>query len=196
MDYYEYKQGEKDWWIKRPPLRNKSFDKELERLGGTNTFGNPVLKAEWMGTLMSDTAYEPTLAFKTVWEGVTHYDHSGFISVPVNQKLELGVLRWGIFKWMSTEEAMRGGRFNQEAMDERGKPLYRKPPREGIYNLWFKVETADGRYKPLDDEVLYAVREMWHYNENTPIDKKIEHLKEDERRQAREDSDSARAAWY
>lgn len=195
MDYYEYKVGEPNWWIKRPPERNKSFDKELVKLGGLNTFGSPILKAEWMGTYMSDSSYKPTLAFKKVWSGITHYDNSGLITIPVYQTLELGMLRWGIFKWMSTEDAIRGGRFNPDAEDGEGRPLYRRPPREGIYNLFFRVDTADGKYKPLDEEVLYAVREIWHYNENTSLEQKVADILADEQREITVGNEAAKAVW-
>lgn len=213
MDYYEYQIGSPNWWIKKVPPTDEKFQKELSRLGGLNTFGEPILKAVWLGTHLSDTSYKPTLAFKKIWHGLTHFEYrddegnikvihreddapKGKLVLPVYQTLELGMLRWGIMKWMSVEDAIRGGRFDPQARSETGERLFSDPPMKGVYNLFFKVETAEGRYKSLDEEVLYAVREMWHYNERTSIDKKVADLLADERREEKESRETARAVWY
>lgn len=212
MDYYEYNAGsEPFWWIKTPPERNLRFEKELERLAGTNYFGDPILRVDWAGTLMSDVSFKPQLKFRKIWHGLTHftyYDDGNLITIhredeapkdkfviPVYQTLELGRLRWVVSKWQSVEDAVRSGRFDPETKGEDGKRLFCSPPPKGVYNAFFFVETADGRFRDLDNEVLEAVKAIWHYNENTSLDKKVADFEADEERRTREGNEAAKAVW-
>lgn len=210
-DYYTYIAGSGDWWTKTPPARNLHFERELELLGGKNTFDMPILRVSWGGSLLSDVAFKPTKKYKKLWYGLTHFTYrddegrmrkilredeapEGKLVLPVYQTLELGRLRWVLEKWQSIEDAVAGGRFN-DSKDADGNRLFREPPAKGVYNAWFWVETADGGFRDLDNEVLEVIKQMWRYNETTSIDQKVADMIEDERKERREAAAEAQAAW-
>jgi hypothetical protein len=199
QDYYEYVVGDgPTWWKKDPPPRNKIFEQGLRDLAGVNTFGNPILRVEWGGTLLSDVAAVDTLKYKQIWEGITHFYYldkgtqriikhpseapEGAVAIPVYGTIELGRPRWIIEKWQSAEDVDRSGRFDLDTRDEKGNKIFRSIPREGIYNCWLIVQNRAFGYRDLDTPLLEAVSEMWRYQERTSIEQQYRDMLADEKK--------------
>lgn len=209
--YYQYRVGESaQWWLKEPPARNLAFERELELAGGTNRFGNPILRVRWAATLLSDVAEKKTIKYKKIFRSFSHLaymDNGQLITIgreedapadkivtPIYNTIELGRLRWVVESWQSVEDAVKGGRFT-DAKGEDGQRLFRTPPPEGVYNAFQFIETADKKFRDLDDEVLTAIKGSWRYNENTTVDQKIADMIADEKQEAKEDKEKARKAF-
>lgn len=200
----------REWWIKTPPRRNEHFERELELLGGTNTFGNPILRVVWGGTIKSDVASRDTLKYKQIWKGLTAYTYidgdviktvspladipKGAVVAPVYSAIELGQTRWVIEKWQSVEDAIRCGRFT-DALGEDGTKLFRSPPPAGVYNAFIVVESYDKKFRDLDNAVLGEIKKTWHWNVTKTLEEKTADLIADEKKEEATARAEARAAW-
>lgn len=210
--YYTYYAGsEAGWQIKTPPPRDVYFEEELKRIAGVNTFGNPILRVDWGGTLKSDVAFKDTLKYKKVWRGMVGFSYTDDKGLVINVDradevpddkfclarygtIELGQLRWFISKWESIEDATRNGRFT-DITDEEGIRLFRDPPPQGVYNSWVIVESADGYYRGLDNAVLEEVKRQWHWNETKTVGEQIADLRADEAREEKAATACADNRW-
>lgn len=160
---------------------------------------------------MSDVSAVPTKKYKATWRGITtfkcsidgqeiflsHPDQAplGRIALPVYETFELGRLRWIIEYNENPEDAEKRGRLDQRILDSHGNPVFAKLTSEGLWNFFFCVQTADGKFRDLDREVLEVVKEMWHYHKTASVEQKAEALIYAERRRKLLDKENAQNEW-
>lgn len=205
-DYFEYYPGKTaDWWRKQPPPLDRGFAEELHRCS------QGQLRVVWGGTEMSDVSAIPTLKYKATWRGLTGFYYSdkgkhvpisrpedapsGKLALPCYETLELGRLRWIIEYNESAEHVAKSGRLDQRILDIHGNPVFAKLTSEGLWNFFFCVETADGKYRGLDKEVLGVVLDMWHFHLTATIEQKMEAHVYAERRKKIMERQSAQNVW-
>lgn len=191
--FYEYDQlGSGSWWVKTPPVAEPWFQAELNLAAGYSDRGQPNLRVVWGGTALSDITEKPQLKYKVTREiisGFTYVKEDGELGTtksmnlpkdakvpwefyPQKRQIELGRLRWVIEKHVSADELAKLGRFrNRRATD--GELILRELPPEGVYDHFFWVQTANHKYRDLDNEVLTAVIAMHQYNLNTSEAQKV-----------------------
>jgi len=199
--YFEYdpRQGG-SWWIKDVPTAEPWFQEELNRFAGLSTFEQPKLRLSWAATLIHDYAAAPTLKYKATREIITGYRYNkndGSVGTcdsmtqaldaelpwkfaPVYKRIELGRLRWVVEIHVPAHELKAMGRF-QKVHDSEGKRILRDLPEKGVYDHYFWIQRANGRYRDPDREVLTAIEAMYSYNVNTSAAQKL--LDEREREQ-------------
>lgn len=203
QSYYEYNPDEgSGWWKKESPVADPSFQKGLTELAGMNPFGKPNLRVEWAGKLLHDITEQPQLKYKITANVTTGYYYekadgtigttaskgdaidaapNGFY-VPKKEQIPVGRLRWVIEQWESAESLREKGRFTR-LYDDTGQKVLRSLPPEGVYNHFFWVQTADRKYRDLDNQVLTAVQAMYLYNvTNTEAQKTLDDIERDNNR--------------
>ena len=203
-DYYEYTpDGSATWMLKAAPARNLLFEEELTKFSGVNTFGEPILRVQWAGTLANEFSEKPALKYKQMWKGLVGFDYTNddgdvvrvrdartapadkFVTA-VYDTIELGRLRWIVEAWQSKEHAVKSGREDADGI---------KIPATGTYNAFFWIETLDKKYRALDMGVLEAVKGMWHYSEAVSIDQKYADFISDSKKEQKENTAAAREMW-
>lgn len=198
--YYEYDPGQGGkWYQKTPPAPEPWFEEALIDLAG-KTDRKPNLRVVWGGTEKSDITERPQLKYMRTRELTRGYNYTktdgtiGFVTSmtlatdakmpwefhPVKDRVELGRLRWAIERYVPAHELEKLGRFKNLHAPS-GEKVLRDFPREGVYDHYFWVQTADHKYRDLDKEVLMAIQAMWLYNINTSEAQKT--LDDIERRQ-------------
>lgn len=210
--YYEYEPSQGgQWWKKTPPPRNTRFEEALLKLGGTNEFGEPVLRVVWGGTAMSEISAQPRKKYGVLWEGVTHHYYldagkavkihdphltpKDKIALPGFERLDLGRLRWVVEKWSSAEEVRKLGRCDQRILDDDGKPLFRTVPSKGVYDAFFVIQSLDGKFRDLDMQIFDAVAAMWRYHERTSLSQKFADIDADMAAAAKRGGEEASNIW-
>jgi hypothetical protein len=184
--YYEYKPGSGRWWEKTPPVAPPWFQAELSLLAGYSDRGQPKLRVEWGGTLMSDITERPQLKYRAVREIITGYsyvktDNSVGMTPSMNlpndakvpwefhpkyEQIEMGRLRWVIEKHVTVQELRDMRRF-ENLHSPAGEKVLRDLPEEGVYDCYFWIQRRNRKFRDLDREVLTAIQAMWHYNITT-----------------------------
>jgi hypothetical protein len=184
--YYEYRPGSGNWWSKTVPTVEPWFQAELNLLAGYSDRGQPKLRVVWAGNLLHDITEKPQLKYKAVREIISGYNYvkeDGTIGLtpsmnlpedakvpwefyPKKERIELGRLRWVIEKHVPAHELRKKGRFENLCSPD-GEKILRDLPEEGVYDCYFWIQRANGRYREPDREVLTAIQAMWHYNITT-----------------------------
>lgn len=161
------------------PARDKAFEEQLAKIGGTNRFGNPRLRVVWGGTELSDRTKSGTeLKYHIGWtteelkgwryddEDGTHFiedanEYTGTALLkPVIEQSAVGYPRWIIEKWVSPEELEAQKRFKGNTK------VLRDFPREGVYEPYFIVEDSESNFRPLGRDVLDFIKLKWDYEHN------------------------------
>lgn len=209
---FEYLENDQSTWrYQRLPDIPRDFVEELTRIGGLNRFGQPNLRVVKGNEAKNDRSEDQTLLkYHTGW---TPMEVSGYRYVEDGQtkfttvlenipesvmvwpdmaQEELGLLRYVVEKWVSPEELAKQRRFEKRYAEGDIAPTLREFPREGIYDTYFIVQTADRKFKLLGQDVLLYLRFRWHM-EQKPFEEqekerdRILQMQEEDRRKAYEE---------
>lgn len=191
MSRFEYlEENPATWKFQKLPDIPEWFERKLTALGGMNPHGAPNLRVVKGNEVWHDRAEQVRLkypvgstpveikAFEYRLNGETfraatleEIPPDAMISQTIMGCDELGKLRYVIERWTSPEELESQGRFQRRA-DENGQILLRDFPREGIYEEWFTVQTADHKFRELDAMVLEFCRYKWKFDQ-LPEDERV-----------------------
>ena len=207
---YEYLENDQSTWTfqKLPDIPN-DFVSELTRIGGLNRFGQPNLRVVKGNEVKNDRAEDrQLLKYHAGWtpqevsgylyeqNGQRHFTQllenipPDVLVWPTMQQEELGLLRYVIERWISPEELADAGRFQRRYDDGDLAPTLREFPREGIYDAYFIVQSADQKFKKLGPEVLDFIKFRWYW-ENKSFEEQ-----EAERARLLEEKELARKKAY
>lgn len=184
---FEYLENDQSSWrFQKLPDIPQDFVEELTRLGGLNRFGQPNLRVVKGNEVLNDRAEDQRLLkYHAGWTPMEVsgyvYDQDGqkrfttrledipahVMVFPSMQQEELGLLRYVIEKWVSPEELENAGRFQRRYAEGDLAPTLREFPREGIYDTYFIVQSADGGFKTLGPEVLMYLRFRWNWEQKS-----------------------------
>jgi hypothetical protein len=212
--YYEYRPGAGNWWEKVPPVAPPWFQAELNLLAGYSDRGQPNLRVEWAGNLLHDITEKPQLKYKAVRVINTGYNYvktDGSIGStpsmnlpsdarvpwefhPKQERIEIGRLRWVIEKHVPAHELRELRRF-ENLHDADGVKILRDLPAEGVYDCYFWIQRANGKFRDLDREVLTAIQAMWEYNITTSEAQKTLDDIERQKKQTLIGADEAVGIW-
>jgi hypothetical protein len=180
---YEYlEEDQSTWKFQKLPDIPAEFVEKLTKIGGLNRFGQPNLRvvkgneiyndrsedqkllkyhAGWTPFEVSGYGYESEgkVIFTTRVEDIP----SGTLIYPLTRQEELGLLRYVVEKWVSPEELANSHRFQQRYAVGDIAPTLRDFPREGIYDTYFIIENAAGKFKMLGADVLEYLQFRWHF---------------------------------
>lgn len=202
---FEYIENNPDSWkFQKLPDIPKEFQAELTKIGGINRFGQPNLRVVRGNEVLSDIAEDASVLKYHVGYSATQtngfeYEEDGIAKyaqriedVPeglmvkrmVMGREPLGELRYIIEVWVSPEELEAKNRFQNRAVD--GEVLLREFPRQGIYERYFTVETADGGFRKLDNAVLEFIAFKWKTEQELSEDQLMEiydHYEQEKKKQ-------------
>ncbi len=169
---------------------NPSFEQELKQQS------KGQLRVVWGATLESDISAKPTLKYKQIWTGMVGLDESNSIlALPKYGEIELGRLRWIVEYNQPPEIAEKHGRCDQSVLDDDGSRLFKPLTREGLWNFFCAIETADGRFRDLDNEVLTEVLASWNYHLTRTPSQKMADIIADQNKVKRNERESQSNFW-
>jgi hypothetical protein len=157
------------------------FNKELERIAGTNLYGQPLLRLVDGRTEQTWVAGGWKLKYvgRTDDDGTEHGEE-GFI----------------IEQWRSPEFLAASGRFTDHRRDTDGSEVIREMPSEGFYDYFLRV--TDEQLRERAGEALETVRAVWAFQclplreQNRLID---EHEEQVKKRRAKAERERRNKEW-
>lgn len=182
---YEYVENDESTWrYHTPPSMPAWFQEELNKIAGLNPFNRPNLRVIWGGTEMSDKSYErdklkyscgyspvDVSGYKYFSDGQWHFTDNvddldkSILILPCVQQEELGLLRFVIERWVSADELANDKRFQRLYGEGDLEPTLRHFPREGVYDTYLIVESAEGKFRRLDYDVIGFIKMKWKYDQ-------------------------------
>jgi hypothetical protein len=217
MDEFEYIDDRPETWTYHPPPAFPQwFQEGLNRFAGLNRHGQPNLRLVWGGTAISDKTDKYSLKYlaghsTNVLAGYNCYKDGeatfvtdladapeGTLVMPATKSEPLGLLRWVIEKWTSPEELERTNRFRSRYLPGEMEAVLRDFPREGIYDVFWIVETRDGKFRHADEQVLNVAEMYWNYQKKPLHERQADDQRaEDAEKQRLEtkDAEEWKAVW-
>ena len=189
----------------------EEFQAELARIGGTNPFGQPVLKLVDGRTEEKWEAGGWVLKYPVVTsrrQGFEYRDDEGrlqFVEDPKDvppgklcvdayRQEERGEEVMIVERWRSAEFLARTGRF-RDRRDEDGSELLPELPSEGHYDFFVRLQRPDGTPHPADREALEMVEALWKYEHSTTLSERNRHAREAFEAEGRERAAKVRGQW-
>lgn len=182
---FEYLENDQSTWrYQKLPDIPEEFVAELTAIGGLNKFGQPNLRVVKGNEIKNDRSEDQKLlkyhagwsplevsGYSYMENGETRFTTrledippTAMVWPSMNQE-ELGLLRYVIEKWTSPEDLEAANRFQQRYAEGDLAPTLREFPREGLYDTYFVINTADGKFKMPTPEVLTYIKFRWHFEQ-------------------------------
>jgi len=204
---YEFDPHNPETWRTYPePDLHPRYQKELVKLAGLNPHGQPNLRIVWGATVKSDTAHDKSQLKYFCGYGLTEvqgFRYKGadgqwkftetieeidptIMLIPATERPQIGLPRWVIEEWQSPEQLAQAKRFQEKQLDDDGNPILRTEiPAEGVYVTYFIVQSLEGNYRGIGDDVLDFIRQKYYFEHNYSYEEQ-EKMREEYRAKERE----------